>query len=728
MAKKNANNRSKTATEKMTKSTEPKIQVIAKWTGMNISNLAPSWVSSEYYDKGEFENTTDEELRQWLIQDNMFCCDNGSVETRHDTVLIGAAPEGQAFSGKVFMIADMLYLSLAGGGIAKKRLDDPAWTPVQIVKRDPAVHTGFSEFGVLNGRFIALSNEGVMYTGFVSPSGDCSRIFSAKYLPDSLLSAGAISVAERGSLTAGCPTAIGFSYSLSNRYGNTRGSKWSPGVIYNASPAEFNHQNYLNISITLPAGYTTGQDTADQHYDITGVDIYCHIDEAQDAIFIGHVNVPNGATSVSFDWTGAVNSLESWPMSPLSIPMENMTGGPEGCFLNIIDDKLYIWGSMRQPYRLWYGGNPGNEIQFNRGTGGGWLDADPQQFTKIWDFWRFKTYNATILTALGDQPNTGDSPRYNVVEHNMTLTNEIQAKGMFFERVDNVLGTKNRNASVVVYDGLYAVNRYGVGLTTMPMSSNIQDKQDYISEQIKPIFHEFESDHLNNSKLIGYRQNLYMVFGNDNDGGLDNLIFCYNIKLKAWFTYSIPEVMGHVRNIFYVDSVSHIEGIGIVTDLGVYYIKEVGEHKPDTAPVFDVHLETGQISSKQPLQTTSYLEQVELRFDYIVGDLTVYINYWDYWGRRNKVTKKIKVSDLRRNWSEYVRVGTLVESYNIQIVGKARCRLTHFMCKVYPQSNRVGLVYGLDDHSSRKRIHGGNHQDIHHYLDSYNNLKNAIVP
>lgn len=727
MAKKNANSQSKTATEKTRKATEPKVQVLAKWQGMNISHLAPNWTPGEDYDIDPFENTTDEEFKQWLIQDNMFCCDNQSVETRQDTVEIGAAPTGQTFTGFVLVQCDVVYAAVSGGGIVRKRIGDAAWVNVTVTKKDSATHTGFSEFCVHNGRFIALSNEGVMYTGFIGPDGICDRIFSARNVPDSVLSASSISIVQHN-VEGGCPTAIGFSYSLSNRYGNTRGSDWSPSLVYNLSPAEFTHEKYLTLNIALPSGYTTGQDTGLANYDITGVDIYCHIDEAQDAIFIGHVNVPVGATSVSFDWLGAVNNLQSWPMVPLTIPMENMTSGPQGRHAAVIKDKLYVYGSYQQPYRVWYGGNPGNEIQFNRGTGGGWMDADPQQYTKLYDIHDYKTYNATIMTVLGDQPNTSNSPRFNVVEHNMQLTQEVQAKGMFLEKVDNVQGTKNRHSSVVLYDGLYALNRYGVGLTTMQMSGNVQDRQDYISEAIKPIFHEYPADHLNNSKMVGYKDHIYLALGNDNDGGLDNIIFCYNITHKAWFTYSVPDVAGQLRYIFPMDSVSHTEGLGIATTNGIYFIKQYGEHKPDTPPVFNVHLETGEISSKQPLQTTSYLEQLEFRFDYIIGDLDIYVNYIDYWGRKNKVVKRVRCSSLKRNWSEWIRFGTLVESYNIQIVGKARFRLTHFMAKVYPQSNKIGLVYGNDAHHSRKKQHGGAHQDIHHYIDDYNNLRDCIMP
>ena len=730
MAKKNANKRSKTATEKTLSSSEPRIQVLAKWSGMNISNLAPGWTPSEDYDSpDDFDNTIDEELKQWVIQNNMFCCDNGSIETRRNTrtVSLLGSDDARSLSGPVLMHKQYVYVADDRGGVLRGVASGATgFTALTIDHKDYGASL-FTDLCMINNRLIATTSTGLVYTGdFVN--GVCSNLACARPISDAALSASSISVAPVGLTTPGCPTAIGFCYSLSNRFGNTRGSQWTDSVVYNLSPAEFNHNNHLSITINLPEQYTRGQDTVSETKDITGVDVYCHIDDAQDAIYVGHVNVPNGATSVNFKWLGAINSLASWAMAPLTIPMENVTGGPHGKYCEAISDRLYVWGGPQSPYRIYFGGNPGNEIQFNRGTGGGWMDSDTQQFTQLYDLHTFKVWKANILTILGDQPNTGQSPRYNLIEHNMAITNEIQVKGMFLERIENVLGVKNRNASIVLFDGLYSINRYGVGLTTMPMSSNVEDKQEYISDAIKPVFQEYLSSHLNNAKMSGYKKSIYFALGSGNGDELDNIIFCYNIPLKAWFTYTLPEIIGGVKNLFSIDNGTTSEGLGVVTTKGVYLVEEFGEKKPDDAPPFKVHLETGQISSKQPLQVTSYLEQIELRFDYIVGDLDVTINYMDYWGRKNKVTKHISVATLRRNWSEWIRFGTYVESYNIQIVGKARFRLTHFMCKVYPQGNRVGLVYGLDDRSSRRKIHGGKHEDIHHYIDSYNNLRDSIVP
>lgn len=731
MAKKNANGKSKTATEKMTRSTEPKIQVLARWAGMNISSLAPGWTPDEDYDNEEFDNTLDGDLKQWVIQDNVVCCDNGSVETRRNTVALNelAASQTSNYDGPVVLHKDYAYCANSTGGIYRAFfVDGLTVSTLTLDHKGRPAPSRFTDITILNKMIIATSAEGVLYTGRINSAGICTHMACAKAIPDTVLDPANITVTATGLTSPSCPVSIGFCYSLSNRFGNTRGSKWTNSVVYNLSPAEFNHQNYLTLNIKLPADYTVGPDADTVTKDITGVDIYCHLDDAQDAIFIGHVNIPSSATSVDYKWTGALNTVHGWAMSPLTIPMENMTEGAHGKYCSVLEDKLYVYGGPKSPYRMYYGGNPGNEIQFNRGTGSGWMDADFTEYTQLYDLHNFKTWKANILTVLGDQPNTNRSPRYNIIEHNMAITNEIQVKGMFLERIENVLGVKNRNASIVLFDGLYAINRHGIGLTTMPMSGNVEDKQEYISDGIKPIFQEFLSTHLNKSKITGYKKNLFFALGNDSDGSLENIVFCYNIALKSWFTYSFPEIKGKIRNIFIIDSVNYPEGLGIITTRGIYLVKDLGEHKPNSKPAFTARLETGQISSKQPVQTTSYLEQIELRFDYFIGDLDVTINFIDYWGRKNKVTKHIRVADLKRNWSEWIRIGTYVESYNIQIVGKARFRLTHFMCKVYPQSNRVGLVYGLDDHSSRRHIHGGKHQDIHRYIDSYNNLRDVIMP
>ena len=69
----------------------------------------------------------------------------------------------------------------------------------------------------------------------------------------------------------------------------------------------------------------------------------------------------------------------------------------------------------------------------------------------------------------------------------------------------------------------------------------------------------------------------------------------------------------------------------------------------------------------------------------------------------------------------------LVRTYHLSIKGPARFRLYQILQKVYSQSAKINLVYGLDAYSEVRNHYDETGLD-HHEIDSYNNLYHALVP
>ena len=94
----------------------------------------------------------------------------------------------------------------------------------------------------------------------------------------------------------------------------------------------------------------------------------------------------------------------------------------------------------------------------------------------------------------------------------------------------------------------------------------------------------------------------------------------------------------------------------------------------------------------------------------------------DQYGRTIHACMTISHDKVVHQLSEYMRIDQVVESYKIIIKGKANFRLTHFISKNYPKSNRIGSVYGFDSRLSHTSL-----GSIHPTFKSYNDLRNAII-
>lgn len=553
-------------------------------------------------------------------------------------------------------------------------------------------------------------------------------------------------------------------FCYTTKYGSTKPSNWQ-SLMLNMAPQEWSGNAYFEAwMIVSPAFQSLAESGV-----ITGVDLYYRIDENLNPNFMGHAGIVKWPTEWqddytprwSFKWLGAMQDTSAWINTPMYIPTENTSGGPRARFMNTHDGRAYFWGDnngaatdygisasgggmqllgpddqpdtadVYTPYRLWIGGNPGAELSVARGLGGGFVDVDPGSGTEVRGTAKFKTYNgASIVTIMCSNPNTHKVRRFNLLETNTTLTNEVASKSYMTEEVANVVGCNSRYGFGVFADGLYSISRYGLALTTQAMESNNQLRTQYVSDAIKPVFTDRISERLNNAHMVCIDDVIYIALAEtSHDTGvqaLDNVLLCYDIDKKSWYTFTnVNPYKDAVRHIFNYDSVKTQEGLGVLTDTRLILYPTTGIQDPEQVK-HDVLIETGELAGRQPISGTIYLSQLEFRFDYYYGDIEILVEGVDYYGRPFKVRKTCSQTDVRREWQEWVRVDMYVESFRIRIKGKARFRMSHILMKAYSQSSKINLVYGFDDQVSYKTRAGYN-WEIHHYLDDYNNLRQAIV-
>jgi len=777
MAKKNS---SKTATEKSISASEPKVQVFTGWQGVNFKESPLGWE----FDESRIDNTrqTDLKTSYLLIQNNLVTTDGLTVETRPDSEVIffgydydltGVACMWRSWlicaavdpmSGRQLLIRHDINEDVNDKDTYHIIMCKDAERQTEPSELFPEGYE-ITEIGYYEETLIVLTRhpsdeerydeynyrpwEAEMYTGALrwrrSASGTGFAVFgnvvSRKKLPDpveapalsgvNIITNSTIDDVDDTPMT----TRVEVEYVWCNDFGSTLPSE--KAVIYcDSSPVTWSGSKYLNIKGPVP-----DTDAFLPGIDITGVDIYLTLDENQEAVFAGHVNITENTWDEedvkrwSFDWLGALSDVSQWTNVALQVPEENSTKGVPASYFANHDSRLYFWGDPENPYRLYIGGNPGSELSIARGTGGAWVDIEPGSGIEVRGTAKWKTTSgANIVTIMCGNPNTNKVKRFNLVETNTTVTNELSVNGYMYEEVSNVVGCNSRWGFGVFADGLYSVSRYGLMLTTMAMEYNAQMRNQSVSEVIQPIFTERIGHRLNDARIVAIDDVIYVVLSEepehpDDPQSLDRVILCYDMDLKAWYTFTHDGNDGLLLHAMAIDSDEHHEGLGIVSQREVTLYPTTGIQDP-TQPSFDILLETGELSARVPTTAIHYLSQLELRFDYFVGSGNVTVEGVDYYGRPFRVIKFLNRMGIRkdtRDWVEWIRVDRLVENYHITIKGPARFRLTHIVAKAFTQSNRVGIVYGYDDHDTyRKR--NGTWQDMHHYIKDYNNLRRAIVP
>lgn len=697
-----------TATQKAMQSSEPRITSLRQWSGINIVEKWPNWnpLGTQFAQS----NQSDLADNFLVVQNNCYCTLSRAIETRDDDLLIATAPEGTEFSGVACLQQDNLICAFTDGTIRVHVLGDDtaSWSTVPIVDSDNPGDKTWTEIAYYADTLICFSEEAECFIGSLGTM-TTEGVHSYPLISEPTE---APTLTNKGELADGDVSRIQVCYVYTNVFGSTMRSPIAVKST-STSPVEWSAAQYLQVSGTAPTGKF-----------ITGVDIYFTMDESTEFAFAGHVTLEDGG-AWSYNWLGALADTSQWTNVSLEVPTENTTKGVNARHMTHIDGRLYFWGGDLE-YRLYIGGNPGNELSVARGVGGAFVDIEPGTGTSVECVLKHKTYSASsIITVLCGNPNTEQIKRFNLLETNVTVTNELTSKGYMTEEVSNVVGCNSRWGAGVFEDGLYAVNRYGLALTTHAMEYNNQLKVGWVSDQIKPIFTDRLGNRLNNARLVYVDGLIHLVLGEIDSDNLDPVIFIYDIGAKAWwtYTYGTDEKILHVMAI---DSQNFEEGCGVITPTKFALIASTGP-KLDTAPNFgDCYLETGELSARLPPNETMWLEQLELDFDYFVGDIRIEVTGVDYYGRRFEIIKTESYETMVTNLQVWLRVGMLVRTYHLSIKGPARFRLYQILQKTYSQSAKINLVYGMDAFSTVR-----NHYDdigVDHAIDSYNNLYHAIVP
>lgn len=698
------------------KNTEPRVQQFFQFGGCNFS-LSPR----------DFDYTSDDENEQsdlqmnfFVVQNNVDLTQNKTLATRQNITKLYDAPAGTKLTGVATLIGRTLYAATTDdkiyyGDYAVRNTWDGQ---VEIEDVDGVARSNkWTYLGCADDKLVGMTEGLQLWTGSVASNtiSNARAVPNPEAIPFSAIAAkGGLAISQTFSQDK--PFKISIRQTHVNKFGPTLPS---PATIFyaNKPTTEWSGSNYLSIAGTAPTGYG-----------IVAVELYYTEDEYQDASFLARVDMPsqNGGTW-AYNWTGYLFDTSMWTLANLKIPTQNYTSGVPASQMIQHDGRLYFWGDKQNPGRLYVGGNPGNLFSISPGVGGGFADCEPGSGQAIRVVPKFKTASgASIVTMLCDSVNSSKENRFNLVDNNITLSNEQSAKGWQTEKVSGTVGTKSYHGAGVWADGLYAVSRYGLALTTMAMEYNSQLRVQYVSDAISPVFSDAYGVQLSASVLLCVNDVIYMTFGSPycthGDRGLDNVVFCYDITNKAWWSYTL-DVDEPILNMINIDHESSREGIGIITPDHVFLLPTTRMSPLEEKPTFDVLIETGELSTVQPKQAMFNLTQMEFRFDYFIGDLEIELIGIDRFGRRVTTYKKISHENVMHDLVEYMRVDLVLESYKLVIRGKANFRMTHFLAKLFPKPARVGLVYGFDSMQSHNSA-----GDIHRYFKSYNDLREAIIP
>lgn len=687
-------------------SSEPRIQTFRDFGGCNFELSPHQFTLGMDHD----EEQSDIQMNFVVVQNNAGIASNKTIETRENIKQMFSAPFGTTFTDSAVLIGQELYVACDDGSIRYGNLGgslDGSVAIRDVDDQDKDNH--WTALGYADDKLVGMTKGKQMWTGAIGTHS----ISNARKVPDppaptmaNLDPKGTLKVSP--TMTDECAFRIGVSYTYVNKFGPTAVSDQLP--FYASAPvSEWHGGCYLTLKGTAPAGYA-----------IEAVELYYVVDNASSLMFAGRTDFAGGDGGPwDYNWVGYLNDVSMWPMANLSAPDKNYTEGVPASKMTTIDGRLYFWGAD-PAYRIYIGGNPGNLFSISPGTGGGFVDVDPGTGQEIRVVTKYKTQSGnSIVTMLCDSPNSQSEMRHNLVENTISLSNEQTMKSWQAEQVSGAVGCKSYHGAQVCEDGLYAVSRYGIALTTMTMEYNSQIKTTYVSDPIRPAFVEKYGTQLSDATLLSIDGVLYMSFGKGDDE-LDNMVFCYDIALKSWWTITL-DIDEPIIRLMDLDWQGHQEGIGIITPNHVYMLPTTRGKDPSEPATFDVLIETGELSTAMPQQQFQHLSQIEFRFDYFVGDVTVECIGIDVFGRKMSTAKRIRHDEVRFSLAEHIRVDLKLQSYKLRIHGKASFRLTHFMAKLFTLSNRIGTVWGFDD-SQSYRSHG----DIHPTFKDYNDIRKAL--
>lgn len=784
MAKKNS---SKTATEKAIQSSEPKVMSFRGWKGVNYVDSPLTWNPLES-GKDRFRQT-DLPANFLMVQNNLITTPLLGVETRDDSIDVGNVPDNGMFTGISGVYKHWLFCvvrtqtgqSFTDSIYYRDLLDDISepWQKITTkigAYEDPSGYS-IDEIGFFEGNLVATARNdqsGCLLLADIETANDDADIeingvnwFQSEDWdqephivdtpeiidPDFPVNLEAVNMqSSQSPEDIDAPVRVEVCFCYTNRLGSTlTNSDVNTGNIatlyVELSPALWTTKRYVKIS-------SPGNDmNIVSGSSISGIDFYARDTENIDWVFVGHIDVTPDAQGVAweYNWYGNMSDISQWLNSQLMVPTENTTHGPDATHFECHDSRVYYWGMPSKPYRLWIGGNPGAEFSVARGLGGAWVDIEPGSGYDIKGTAKWKTAaGANIVTIMCGNRNTTKVKRFNLVETNLSITNEVTYKSYMYEEVSNVVGCNSRWGYGVFADGLYSLSRYGLMLTTMAMEYNNQMRNQEVSGAIKPIFSERLGKRLRDGRMVYIDGVIYIALSEEtqHEGepiSLDNVILCYDTGLQAWYTFTHDQVYGGARgqdpdlihHILAIDSDEFIEGLGVITDSQVRLYPTTGIQE-DTVPEFQIILESGEMMPKMPMQAYNYVQQLEFRFDYLVGNpsdpATILIEGVDYYGRQFTIEKKINLRSRgnhglrgeQRDYVEWVRVEKICESLRIRIKGHVRFRLTHINARLYTQSDRIATPYGFDASDKFYNRHHGETK-IHHYINDYDNLRRALV-
>lgn len=704
-----------------TANSEPRQQVFRDFNGCNFEVSPRDFTLGKEVDQEQ----SDLQMNYVVIQDNAGIATNKTIETRNNLVPLLEAPSDKTFSGPAILVNDEIYLAMSDKNVWYESLNNIDNEPVTMastvtLNNNTSQETVWKDFEYVDNKLVGMTAANQLWTGDLG-----SHVLeNAKAVTNPTTSS--FSISGQGDLSdkvgtydaTNRPYRFGVAIAYINKYGPTLHSGHVTKYAYKPV-LEWHTGRYVRVSGTAPA-----------NQGIEAIEIYYTAGDANNLQLAGRVDRPedlsdNQQWSWIFNWYGYLDATSMWPVSQLIAPEENVTEGPKATHVKCIDSRLYFWGNSSKPYRLFIGGNPGNLFNTAPGTGGGFVDVEPGSGEEIRFVGKYKTQSgASIVTMLCDSKNSMMEQRFNLVENSISLSNEQTMKSWQAEQVAGSVGVKGFDGAIVCEDGLYSVSRYGLALTTMTMEYNSQIRTNYVSDPIKPVFTDKTGTLLKNAHILECDGIIYVAFGSGDDE-IDNLLFCYDIDKKAWWTISldIGENNDEILNLIHIDYEGFREGIGIITKNTVYLLPLTQNDPPTKEADFNVTIQTGELSTTIPQQNWFYLNQMEFRFDYFIGSVLVELTGIDQFGRKVSTRKTFSHDETVYNLAEYMRVDLRLQSYQIRITGQARFRLTHFISKVYTMSSKQGLVWGFDD-SQTFRSAG----DIHPTFKDYNDIRKAIIP
>ena len=805
MAKKNS---TKTATKEAMSASEPKVLALAGWTGVNFQNSSPLSLGSEWFNDGEKDTQTNMKPKNLMIQDNVITTSDLSLETRPAQIPVWKLPSYSnefpgllSFTGVVKLVGKYIYASVIhmrqDNNIVQEMLmykeidgrygivDNATWdlsdeewsnynhhiSDIQLVNhkgdrtllviddvigKDSALERG--EYSPLRYMTVAEdgtpSSEGLTLTKRISDptsaQGDIFTVSNGK-------SDHPVICTEKDEVVS----TIVVTFTYTNDFGSTiyyKEASQNREISINLSKPfqKFDYDNFLKIS-----GHVGTRSVMPD-----GVNVYFTVNDNVYPVFAGHALVNKDTGDWSMDYVGSFQDTGEWEIYNTTLPVENTTNGCRCRYARQIDGRMYFYGDRLYPERVYIGGNAGNELSCALGLGGAYIDIEPGIGTEVRVVQKFKTASgASIVTVLTTNVNTGLTQRFNIIETSVSVTSSISTKMYASEQVANVVGTSSFHGSGVFWDGMYYIDRYGLKLTTQQMEYTSQLMSRNISDPIKTVFLDRLASSMDNAYVIFIDGIIYMSLAmNDANDEANNIIFCYDVDAKSWYTYSMvanqiepsPLTLSSsripIRSLFSIDyytdadtsyygDIEGSEGLGVVSentiwmiptagrDLGKFQIKdENGEWYAEE--IIHPFIETADISVSNTPQGWCYLRQIELNFDWFIGDLDVIVEGYDIYGRAIKCVKKISQKDTVYNYQEWIMIGHKLRTWKITLKNsgsdRASFRLTTILNKLYLYNKKVGIEYGFDSINTFRTQHG-EQKNLHTAISGYNNLARYLL-